>query len=390
MSFQLPADCLDEIFEYLYLEKDKFTNLYTCLLVNHLWCEVSIRILWRNIWSLKHNFYVLKESTKLISILTACLPDESKDLLRENEIFISAPISSLSNDESTKDLARLNGIYIITPTSKQPLFDYISFCKVLSIGKIDMMIKKFFENQLSINNSRDSKADLVTQEILKMFMGRITSLKKLSYRTCVIDHRKGITFTNFPRSRECLTDLSELSSDSDIHSEFFYQLSQLCQNIQSFHIVFEKAVSDGLKKLISSQNNLKYLSLYQNHNCIGWAELIPSLTKHSNTLISLKINGNDSGPFSFITIFTNLRELILSTNYDNTFKGFNELQYVTFTQLHTLKFHYGCPKVDILIKLLENNGKNLKTFVADIPDKYTDTLNNAINEFCPKFKTNIF
>ncbi|CAB4380937.1 unnamed protein product [Rhizophagus irregularis] len=385
MTCHIPADCLDEIFEHLYLEKDKFTNLYTCLLVNRLWCEVSIRILWRNIWSLKHNFYVLKESTKLISILTACLPDESKDLLRENDIFISTSIS--------KDLKRMNGVYITTPTSKQPLFNYISFCKVLSIGKIDMMIKKFFENQQSSINSRDSnnyhKADLVTQEILKMFMNRITSLKKLSYRTFVIDHRKGITFTNFPRSRECLMDLSELSSDSDIHSEFFYQLSQICHNIQSINIIFEKAVSNGLKKLISSQNNLKYLSLYQNHNCIGWEELIPYLTKHSNTLIRLKINGNDSGPFSFITIFTNLRELILSTNYDNTFKGFNDLQYVTFTHLHTLEFHHGCPKVDVLIKLLENNGKNLKTFVADIPDKYTDILNNAINKFCPKFKTNI-
>ncbi|GBC47171.2 hypothetical protein GLOIN_2v1876445 [Rhizophagus irregularis DAOM 181602=DAOM 197198] len=325
------------------------------------------------------------ESTKLISILTACLPDESKDLLRENDIFISTSIS--------KDLKRMNGVYITTPTSKQPLFNYISFCKVLSIGKIDMMIKKFFENQQSSINSRDSnnyhKADLVTQEILKMFMNRITSLKKLSYRTFVIDHRKGITFTNFPRSRECLMDLSELSSDSDIHSEFFYQLSQICHNIQSINIIFEKAVSNGLKKLISSQNNLKYLSLYQNHNCIGWEELIPYLTKHSNTLIRLKINGNDSGPFSFITIFTNLRELILSTNYDNTFNGFNDLQYVTFTHLHTLEFHHGCPKVDVLIKLLENNGKNLKTFVADIPDKYTDILNNAINKFCPKFKTNI-
>ncbi|GBB83135.1 hypothetical protein RclHR1_00010017 [Rhizophagus clarus] len=388
MPCQLPADCLDEIFEYLYLEEDRFTSLYKCLFVNHLWCEVSIKILWRNIWSLKHNFYVLKESTKLINILTACLPKESKDLLRENEIFILSPLS-LSNDESTKDLSRMNGVYITTPTSKQPLFNYISFCKVLSIGKVDMMIKKFFQNQSSIN-SNHHKADLVTREILKMFMDRITSLKKLSYRTCVIDHRKNITFTNFPGSRECLTDLSELSSDSDIHSEFFYQLSQICHNIQSINIIFEKSISHGLKKLIISQNNLKYLSLCQNHNSIGWTDIIPSLTKHSNTLIRLKISGNDSGPFSFISKFTNLRELILSTNYDNTFKGFNELQYVTFTYLHTLEFHHGCPKVDILIKLLENNGKSLKKFVADIPDKYNnDILNNAIIKFCPNFKTNI-
>ncbi len=47
---QLLADCLNEIFEYL--EKDEVT-LYSCLLVNRLLCEVSVRILWRNIWIFK-------------------------------------------------------------------------------------------------------------------------------------------------------------------------------------------------------------------------------------------------------------------------------------------------------------------------------------------------
>ena len=43
---QLPADCLNEIFEYL--EEDRVA-LRSCLLVNQLWCEVSVRILWKNI-----------------------------------------------------------------------------------------------------------------------------------------------------------------------------------------------------------------------------------------------------------------------------------------------------------------------------------------------------
>ena len=43
---QLPADFINEIFEYL--DDDKIT-LYSCLLVNRLWCEVSVRILWREL-----------------------------------------------------------------------------------------------------------------------------------------------------------------------------------------------------------------------------------------------------------------------------------------------------------------------------------------------------
>jgi len=41
MSCQLPADCLNEIFECL---EDKAT-LRSCLLVNRHWCEVSVQIL---------------------------------------------------------------------------------------------------------------------------------------------------------------------------------------------------------------------------------------------------------------------------------------------------------------------------------------------------------
>src|SRR5436190_23288261 len=86
---QLSADCLNEIFEYL--EDDKFT-LYSCILVNRLWCKVSVRILWRN----NYNY----------STLISCLPNESKEILSNNGIFIS------------------------TPTSKPPIFNYASFCKV--------------------------------------------------------------------------------------------------------------------------------------------------------------------------------------------------------------------------------------------------------------------
>jgi hypothetical protein len=39
---QLPADCLNEIFENL---ENEILTLHSCLLVNRLWCEVSIRIL---------------------------------------------------------------------------------------------------------------------------------------------------------------------------------------------------------------------------------------------------------------------------------------------------------------------------------------------------------
>src|ERR1700761_6890429 len=109
MSCQLPVDCLNEIFEHL--EDDKIT-LRSCLLVNRLWCEVAVRILWRDIWSFQYSVsyrpYRTHVPSSIISTLVACLSNESKNLLNKNEIFIP------------------------TSTSNPPLFNYGSFNKVLS------------------------------------------------------------------------------------------------------------------------------------------------------------------------------------------------------------------------------------------------------------------
>src|ERR1700722_51226 len=94
---QLLSDCLNDIFEYL---ENDMISLNSCLLVNRLWCEVSVRIFWRNVKNYK---------TSNFRTLISCLPVESKEILSNNGIIISSPIS------------------------KPPIFNYPSFCKVLDI-----------------------------------------------------------------------------------------------------------------------------------------------------------------------------------------------------------------------------------------------------------------
>src|SRR6266536_4193158 len=107
---QLLADCLNEIFEYLKHDK---VSLYSCLLVNRLWCEVSVRILWRSIWNYNNRTY---------NTLISCLPNDSKEILSNNGIIIS------------------------TPTLKPPTFDYAGFCKVLSISQVDYQVRKLLKS----------------------------------------------------------------------------------------------------------------------------------------------------------------------------------------------------------------------------------------------------
>src|SRR5579871_502300 len=150
-SCQLPFDCLDIILKYL--EEDKVT-LHSCLLVNHLWCEVSVRILWRDIWSFKRSAsHEGRVESAILSTLIACLPNESKELLHKNEIFIS------------------------TPTSKPLLFNYAAFFKVLLISKVGQMVNDAFENDPPITSlSPKCRNRLIIEEIIKLFMNQISSL----------------------------------------------------------------------------------------------------------------------------------------------------------------------------------------------------------------------
>src|SRR6266540_5507430 len=122
MGCQLPDECLNEIFKQL--EKDKVT-LHSCLLVNRLWCEVSVRILWTSV----QNY----------NTLIAFLPNESKEILYKNKIIT------------------------YTPTSKPPLFNYLTFIKNLSINEIIENIFRIYQPITSQNFSNNQKMVLIQE-----------------------------------------------------------------------------------------------------------------------------------------------------------------------------------------------------------------------------------
>jgi hypothetical protein len=342
---QLPIDCLNEIFEYL--ENDK-PNLYSCILVNRFWCRVSVRIFWRN----AYNY-----STSNFSTLISCLPKESKEILNEN------------------------GITILTSTSKTPTFNYASFCKVLSVYRVYYKIKELLKNQKTISSQNlKNNSKIIAQEIFKMLMNQVSSLKSLVFLSF-----SDITLSLYPGAKDCLKNLTELRCSSDISTELLYQLSQICCNIQSFTLEFERTISNGIADLISAQRNLKCfeMSLYYDLTANRLTNIIPTLmTKLPNTLTKLSLYGGYNYiSLSFITNFSNLQELKLSFDHDNCFVNFEKLQ---FPQLRVLKIQDKYPRDGLLIKFLENNGKNLKEIcIGDFEGRNDNSINLAIAKFCP-------
>ncbi|RIA80430.1 hypothetical protein C1645_860274 [Glomus cerebriforme] len=375
MPCQLPADCLNEIFEYL----DDKKTLHSLLLVNRLYCKISVRILWRNIWNIRYTIarkHQPRVMSTILSTLVACLPDESKELLFKLGIFIS------------------------TPTLKPPLFNYPALCKVLSINEICQIIHSVLEKipNTSLLDKKDRNC-LIVNEIIKMFITQISSLKELIFYDKIYNIRPNdISFTCFSGEiNDCLKDLSELHCSSNLPSEFFNQLSKICHNLRSLNIIMNYESSDDLenskilnelKKLISLQNNLKNLELSASHGG-DWTNIIPALTKHSNTLTKLHINSgyDDSLPISFIALFSTLQEIKFSyttrTFGEKQFKDFNKLEYANFPKLQYLSIPYNCARPEYIIKFLENNGKNLKNFYIEEVDR---ALNLSIAKFCPNLK----
>jgi hypothetical protein len=201
-----------------------------------------------------------------------------------------------------------------------------------------------------------------------------TSLKELYFNLIV--NTPIITFISYPGAINCLKYLTKLNCDSDVYSEFFYQLSQLCHNIQYLDIYFHKTISNGLADLIAVQKNLKYLRIYS-YNFEDSTNIIRTLTKLPNTLIKYEFYGVS---LSFIPKYTNLQELMLFFSYNDNFDKF---QNIIFTQLKILRFPNAYPRVEVLIKFLENNGKNLEEFYICCSDS---SLCLAVAKFCPNIR----
>src|ERR1043165_6153793 len=162
---QHPFYSLSVIFEHL--DKDKIT-LYSCLLVNRLWCGVSVRILWTSVWN--------------YNTLMACLPNESKEILYKNWIVTSIP------------------------TSKPPLFNYIAFIRNLEIDNIiKNILKEYHDYHLSLILNNKTICILL-QEIYKLF-NQISSLRELHFCTRVVNSIPNVTPT---LAGDCLKHLSKL------------------------------------------------------------------------------------------------------------------------------------------------------------------------------------
>ncbi|GBC20821.2 hypothetical protein GLOIN_2v1549563 [Rhizophagus irregularis DAOM 181602=DAOM 197198] len=236
---QLNIDCLNEIFKYI--DDDDIVTLSSCLLVNQLWCQVSVRILWRN---------VSNYNTSNFNTLIACLPNESKKILNEN------------------------GINISTPNSKFLTFNYSTFCKILSINQVHYKIELLLRNQQTISYHCSMDDILCNIPLLMTKLPNTLMSLYLSAGTCNYSLSFITNFTNLQKL--------ELSFNSTLYLDFEKLQYANFPQLQVLIIKFARPKFELLINFLENNGkNLKelYLDHYDNSFNLAVAKFCPNLLK---------------------------------------------------------------------------------------------------------------
>ncbi|RIA86063.1 hypothetical protein C1645_829863 [Glomus cerebriforme] len=359
----LTSDLLYIIFKEL---KKDVNSLHSCLLVNRLWCEMVVPILWRNPWK----FYELIEFTvrkqkfvkSLYRVLILLLSSESKELLINN------------------------GINLFPTSFQKPLFNYVSFIKSLSIYVINHTTQQLLESKKFTDNSQlNYHKFLFEQEILKMIMSQSQGLMHLS-----LDNDNIKQFYYLPGAKDCLTNLVTLTCGLEVDHLIFYGLAQICRHIRKLRIYDCLMENDGLTSLIAVQKNLQYFICefvsfdHRDFVCRGIGN---ALVKQAHSLIYFdSFDGVTFHP-SIFKNFVNLRELKLGDgslirDYDLHLQQANlpSLQYleIGWTSLYTIAKIIQSTKGDLVeIKVIAGQNSTKKN---------TKTYLQTVTKHCPKLK----
>jgi hypothetical protein len=334
----LNKDILFLIFEEL---QDDSKSLFSCLMVNRLWCETVIPILWRDPWCYDINY--------------------------SNKNYLFIIIASYFSDDIKESLTR-QGIKLPSVSCQLLSFDYLSFCRSINVNTINIIT--------SIGSPLVYNQFLLQQEFFDLFMKKFPELKYLDMKS--IKHQ----IFYFPKARLRLESLCELKCDTSIDSSYYYGLAQLCQFIQRIIIInVEPNNCHGIAKLIEVQKNLKHFEWKDDHD----EDLVPESDSYKEILLALENSANVINHLNTYFVITShtLQKVLPKLHKLKTliaeFGSFSEEQ-LKMCIYHDLEIfiidYYELNAASIII---ENSGGHLKKILLK-PYEVGDYINNFIDD----------
>ncbi|CAG8654162.1 9545_t:CDS:1 [Funneliformis caledonium] len=348
---RLTHDCLLIVFKEL---KKDIRSLFSCLLVNRLWCETAVPILWKNPWALFQHHSITNNYESLYNTIISLLPQESKDFLIQNNIDL--------------------------PSSyPKPLINYIRFFQHLD----DKAMMHMSGSLIFIYSQTKFHIFLIEQEILKMIMSQSQRLKNLSLKTCKLKH-----FHYFSGATECLKNLVVFECNIEIDPSIFYGLAQICHKIKKLYVYNCYKDNDGLISLIEVQKKLQHFTCefnsYMEFDYPPCRGIENALIKQANSLISFNSQGQ-------LTLYHLIYKKLVNLRYLKVFElsPYPEQEYRLKAAImpNLQKLHMNYFSLPTIIKIIESTKGNLKEIRIESEQGFskenTTRLIQAISKNCP-------
>uniref|UniRef100_U9UVR1 F-box domain-containing protein n=2 Tax=Rhizophagus irregularis (strain DAOM 181602 / DAOM 197198 / MUCL 43194) TaxID=747089 RepID=U9UVR1_RHIID len=347
-SGDLP-ELTNEILQYF---RNDFSTLHSCILVNRLWCRITIPLLWENPFSKKYP---------------------------KNYHFIEIYFSKLNEDDKTK----LNEYGIITELlfpSMNTLFNYPNFIQHLNTYEVcnRNSIETWSTNKMVSNF--DNNFGFIFLSLIKIFIENEVNLYTFDFEIfCTF---KYIGSDCFNSTLQLI--LQKPNFVCNIKNLNIY-LGDYCDNNLS-----SSFIEESISKLINSQQNLKkicfnYKKYLKNLNIFNCLNTLKTIIFHEINLESLKINFNEA--FEQQNVLESIH-IINCYPLNSTFIQ----QIINLTKPFKLKSlfidNYSTLQIETFKLLLQKTGNYLENigFGLSRNNKHKRKLFKLVKIYCVKIK----
>ncbi|GBC34066.1 uncharacterized protein OCT59_019056 [Rhizophagus irregularis] len=340
------GDLPELIYEIIKYFQNDYSTLYSCILVNKLWCRLAIPLLWKDPFSIP----------------------------TKNYNFIENYLHNLNDDFKTK----LNEYKIINNSlPSNMLFNYSRFLKYLNINKFIFTTRVWFESSISKNRLVIDFENLgdICVSLFETFIENEVNLHTLEIE--IYYHA-------------CFDNILKLILKN---TNFIYNIRNLNLCIDSLSIYNSDECISSISQIINLQQNLKKISL----NYYGFPLLQPLLLSkdynYSNTLNTIIFYGVD-----FIKVINNLKKVFERLNvlesvhiyYCYSLNTSFTQQIINLTKPFKLKslFISESSNIDESLEiLLQKSGDYLENFgVNIIESSLKQRLLELITKYCKNIK----
>ncbi|PKC60760.1 hypothetical protein RhiirA1_539631 [Rhizophagus irregularis] len=337
------GDLPELIYEIIKNFQNDYSTLYSCVLINRLWCRLAIPLLWENPFSYFTNNY------NFIEVYLQNLNDDLKTKINEYQI-----------------------IDYLLPSNKV-LFNYPSFIRYLNIYKIIISIERWLKSNYKTSTTPEFKI-LINISLIKSFIEN-----KVNLHTFEIEI---ICYNNY---------------DDKIYDnilEIILQDSNFINNIKNlkFSILSSNTLIEHISQITSSQQNLKRILLGYYNLYLYQSLLLSKEFNCSNTLNTIIFYYVDfKGINNLVEIFEKLNVLeSVHIIYCISLDSFIQ-QIINLTKPFKLKSLYLYRKwninpLQLLLQLLQKCGNYLENLGYN--SNYSPSLRQLL-ELITKYCRNI-